>query len=296
MQYKTLLFHLLEMTKRTPFFSAREVTDSLRMAFANHPLILRQATEKKISNDLARLNRMQLLSRKRVKRPVITRNMRICYRGYKYLYRVSKQGLSYYSYLQKPEFDRHLAQEGRRKQITLNEPANYLVMQEMGKLIGRPNGIALIKIAEYWAVNFSENQFHGRYNRFPPKRDFELFYLMIVLLAKSNDTLEVNKVYARIIEFLLIKATTFEKMLQEALSLAKKAVEALEAHQASGKIEDNGLEYLTRARNYCASINTNPWLYADDQLISASLGISKNSKAPILEVLNWVIRNYNNRL
>jgi len=296
MQYKILLFHLLEMTKRTPFFSARAVTDSLRTAFANDPLILRQTTGKKISNDLARLSRMQLLSRKRVKRPVITRNMRICYRGYRYLYRVSKQGLSYYSYLQKPEFDRHLAEEGRRKQITLNEPANYPVMQEMGKLIGRPNGIALIKIAEYWAANFSENQFHGRYNRFPPKRDFELLYLMIVLLAKSNDTLEVNKVYARIIEFLLIKATDFEKMLQRAQSDAEKAVEALEANKASRKTEDNYLEYLTQARNYCASINFNPFLYADNQLISSSTGISKNSSVPMLEVLDWLIRNSSNRL
>lgn len=165
-------------------------------------------------------------------------------------------------------------------------------MKEMGTVIGPANGIALPKIAEYLLPSFTENLFQGRYYRFPPKQDFELFSLMLVLLARSNDTSEVNKAYARIIEFLAKEAIEFEKLLQRAQSAAEKAVEALQANQASRKIEDSCLEYLTRARNYCVSTNTNPWLYADDQLISGSLGISKNSRALMLEVLDWLIRNY----
>jgi hypothetical protein len=282
------------MTKWTPFFSAREVTDSLRVAFAHDPSILQQVTRKKISNDLARLYRMQLLSRKRVKRDVITRNMMICYRGYKYHYRVSKQGLSYYSYLQKPEFDRRLAQEVRRKQITLSEPANYAIMQETGKLIGRQNGIALIRIAEYWAASFGENQFHGRYNRFPPRRDFGLFSLMLFLLFRSNDTYQANKTNLETIGSLVKKAMEYEKMLYIYFSLLERAFKALEVIHASRKVDNSLLGYLTQARNYCDSINFNPRLYVDDKLISGSLGISKNSSAPMLEVLNWLIRNYSN--
>lgn len=55
-------------------------------------------TIKKMSGKLNRLCCMRFLERKKVKRLALTRNGRSCFRGYRYRYRITKQGHSYISY------------------------------------------------------------------------------------------------------------------------------------------------------------------------------------------------------
>lgn len=78
-----------------PIFNAKNVAMGLRAVYPLDPSVQRLATTKKISSDLVRLYKMGFLSRKRMKRLVITRNGKTCYRGFVYFYHFTKQGISY---------------------------------------------------------------------------------------------------------------------------------------------------------------------------------------------------------
>jgi hypothetical protein len=122
----------------------------------------------------------------RTKRQVVTAKGTICCKGFTYQYRLNKQGISYCEYLRRPKFGRDLEQEIRRKDITLKGFSSYFIMKEAGKVIGPANGIALLKVAEYFSSYLSVQLFKGRYKRFPPQRDDERFFLMFTLLARRE--------------------------------------------------------------------------------------------------------------
>jgi len=92
-------------------FTARELSDRLREAISNPALmatpaflkVYRRVSRKMISNDLRRLYAMGFLKRRRVKRKVMTKSGKICYRGYEYKYSLSSQALKYLQYLGKGE-------------------------------------------------------------------------------------------------------------------------------------------------------------------------------------------------
>lgn len=78
-------------------FDAGQLTGILRRKYG--PQSHKEINKKKISNKLNRLHCMHLVDRERVKRQVVTREGKICNRGYKYLYRTNKQGTKYARYI-----------------------------------------------------------------------------------------------------------------------------------------------------------------------------------------------------
>lgn len=78
-------------------FDAGQLTGILRRKYG--PQSHKEINKKKISNKLNRLHCMHFVRRKRVKRQVVTREGKICNRGYKYLYWTNKQGHAYARYM-----------------------------------------------------------------------------------------------------------------------------------------------------------------------------------------------------
>ena len=237
---------------------------------------------------------MQLLSRKRTKRQVVTAKGTICCKGFTYEYHLNKQGISYCEYLRRPKFDRDLQQEIRRKELTLKEFSSYFIMEEAGKVIGPANGIALLKIAEYFSSYLSVQLFNGRYKRFPPQRDDELFFLMFALLARNKGDKDSIKGLSNICSFLLENVVFYQKGSELAMSLAQKAISYAEAAtqtatNPAGK--ENGVYWLRKARDYFASMNFNIWCFPDAELVSRSRGFNRGICARLFDLLDWLIRN-----
>lgn len=82
-------------------FDAKMVSQHVRAVFAARgayqwdPNLRRRHSVKFLSVDLARLERMTFLKRKRAKRQVMTTTDKTCIRGWKWVYQVSSQGRSY---------------------------------------------------------------------------------------------------------------------------------------------------------------------------------------------------------
>jgi hypothetical protein len=82
-------------------FDAKMVSQHVRAFFAARgayeldPNLRRKHSVKFLSVDLARLERMTFLKRKRAKRQVMTTTNKTCIRGWKWVYQVSSQGRSY---------------------------------------------------------------------------------------------------------------------------------------------------------------------------------------------------------
>ena len=167
-------------------------------------------------------------------------------------------------------------------------------MKEMGEVIGPSNGIALLKIAEYFSSYLSVQLFNGRYKRFPPPRDDELFFLMFTLLARNKGDKVWITGLSNISSFLLEKALFYQKVSELAMSLVQKAISyAEEATQTAANPagKENGVYWLRKARDHFASMNFNIWCFPDDELVSRSRGFNKDISARLFDLLDWLIRN-----
>lgn len=85
-------------------FNTHDVVDMLNLRFQGNHSVLAEVTIKKISNKLIRLCCMRFLTRSRAKRIALTRGGAESFKGYKYTYRVTKQGLSYLKYMSRPNW------------------------------------------------------------------------------------------------------------------------------------------------------------------------------------------------
>jgi hypothetical protein len=79
----------------------RSITESER--FKEVPTMLSKVSTKTISNELRRLYLMGVLKRKRIKRECETKSGKTCFRGYEYVYSISRQGWKYLEFLTNPE-------------------------------------------------------------------------------------------------------------------------------------------------------------------------------------------------
>lgn len=155
-------------------------------------------------------------------------------------------------------------------------------MKEAGKVIGPANGIALLKIAEYFSSYLSVQLFNGRYKRFPPPRDDELFSLMFTLLVLNKNDKDWIKGLSNISSSLLEKAVFYQKVSEKAMSLVREAISCAEeatqtAMNPAGR--ENGVYWLRKARSYFASMNFNIWCFPDDELVFRSRGFNKGTSA-----------------
>lgn len=125
------------------------------------------ASTKLISNDLNRLYRMQLLSRKRTKRPIAGGGV---YRGSMYAYRLNKQGRSYFNHLKKTYFHPEIQQYFQKFALRTNLQSVFGI-EEIENNMGNKGDDLNETYAEY-AHLFSRPKL-GRSRRFPTRISFE---------------------------------------------------------------------------------------------------------------------------
>jgi hypothetical protein len=70
-----------------------------RTKYQGNQSVLAEIKMKKVSGKLNRLCYMRFLAREKVKRQIFVRDNVVCFRGYKYRYKLTKQSLSYLKYL-----------------------------------------------------------------------------------------------------------------------------------------------------------------------------------------------------
>lgn len=84
-----------------PSVIRRSITESER--FTEDSTMRSEVSKKSISNELRRLYVMGFLKRERIKRECETKSGKTCFRGYEYVYSISRQGWKYLDFLNNPE-------------------------------------------------------------------------------------------------------------------------------------------------------------------------------------------------
>jgi len=84
-----------------PSMIRRSITESEK--FKEDSTMLPEVSTKSISNELGRLYSMRFLKRERIKRKCKTKSGKTCFRGYEYVYTISRQGWNYLEFLNNPE-------------------------------------------------------------------------------------------------------------------------------------------------------------------------------------------------
>ena len=84
-----------------PSVIRRSITESEK--FKEDSTMLSEVSTKLISNELRRLYVMGFLKRERIKRECETKSGKTCFRGYEYVYTISRQGWKYLEFLNNPE-------------------------------------------------------------------------------------------------------------------------------------------------------------------------------------------------
>jgi len=95
---------------------------------------------KEISNDLRRMHRMGFLRRKRVKRLCFLKNGQSCYKGYEYIYVISKQGKNYLKWMREKRSIENLAYIKLQKEI-----ADYLPQELQNRILQKVSFRSLSK-------------------------------------------------------------------------------------------------------------------------------------------------------
>lgn len=145
-------------------FDARSLWQYVVVKF---PILSSSVTTKLVSNDLNRLYRMQLLSRRKAKRTIL--GGEIC-RGFMYVYWLNKQGKSYIDYLKRtffhPDFEEYVKKFALRTNVH-----SALTLRYIEKNIGEKTDDLDEAYAEYLYL-YSIRQ-KGRHKRFPTRVSFE---------------------------------------------------------------------------------------------------------------------------
>jgi hypothetical protein len=190
MQFRLLLAIIDRMRPDDAEFDARSLYQYVvRHLVASNLQYIRTST-KLISNDLNRLYRMQLVSRRKVKRP--TTAIGDSYRGFMYAYRLNKQGRSYVNYLKQTFFSSEF-QEHFKKFEMRTDPWSAIPLHYIEKNLGEKLDDLEETYAEYVYL-FSKPK-RGRHMRFPPRVSFEFVKDLMKekqQLEQENQTLKAD--------------------------------------------------------------------------------------------------------
>lgn len=197
LNYIKLLFIILDASTQVNEFSAKDLATAIPLRFPSDQDALKSSNVKLISNDLARLYRMQFLSRRRIKREVNSGG-NLCNRGYMYMYRLNKQGRSYIEYLKATypygkdfqDYFKHVAMKINPKTVAYL----HLFKKSMADSIEDDD-------EEYVQYLYRLSDFaKGRYSRFAPRIGLEYLKNLIETkrklkernekLGKKNEKLE----------------------------------------------------------------------------------------------------------
>lgn len=227
---------------------------------------------KRISNDLNRLYRMQLLKRKRIKRTVTTRTGKSCKRGFRYVYSMTKQGISYSHYLETPRPFR-LFQQGLERKINFFRDIDNLPAIALIKRSSPAMQVYDYKKIEGLIYPMMNKEYKGGYNRFPPKVDLAL----------------------------LFHAIEREEEFQGSIELISEKVDMIAANKEKADqliaelLEMDALAFLKVAYRLFFKYDTNPAIWADKIVVQGSKGITADSGVSLLQALSWIIRELERR-
>ncbi len=103
LSFDELLFILGGLYGENEFDSRTAARDlqNILIPLRKDPRLVKRLQPKIVSNDLRRLYMMGFLRRRRVKRECRTKSGKKGYKGYKYMYRINRQGWDYIEYLLK---------------------------------------------------------------------------------------------------------------------------------------------------------------------------------------------------
>lgn len=199
MDYASLLGHLEEIVLSTneQEFDARMVSLWLMSKLLTRTdhyrdlQIARSVHVKRISNDLNRLNRMQLLKKKRVDRSCRVKRSdeeRKCNRGFMYQYSFTKQGQKYTAYLRRTQ-GRDFMQRFARQHQDLTKDYEF-GMQEAIWQKKLPSALASIAWQYLLFMRYLDQDskgLKGRYRRFPPRIDVFVLFLIARIAKFSHE-------------------------------------------------------------------------------------------------------------
>jgi hypothetical protein len=174
---------------------------------------------------------MELLKRRRVKREAKTLSGKQCFRGYKYFYSISKQGIRHFRFLVGAKVSKDKLQDPVKwaKDVMLKRK----ILHEILKTERPLQMLDVLKLSDEIVDGRSKKRKGGWYNRFPDKRDFRLMK---------------EHVIARILLDRL--GIDFDKVIRTLKPL----------DEAIGENDD--VDYSSQVRNYVASmIRTQPEVY-----------------------------------
>jgi hypothetical protein len=162
MEFRLLLTVIDKMSPNGAEFDTR----SLYLYILRQPSTFK-TNFKLLSNDLNRLYRMQLLSRRRVKRPVYGGDG---YRGFMYSYRLNKQGRSYIDYLKLTFFNSEVQDHLKRLMLHV-KPQSAAEIDDTERSLGEKTDYLNEEYAEYFFLHSRSRK--GRHKRFPLRIRFE---------------------------------------------------------------------------------------------------------------------------
>jgi hypothetical protein len=237
MDFRQLLGHLEDMTSSSgkQEFDSREVSIYIVMQFITRDyrkdLRIGLANNvKRISNDLNRLYRMQLLKRKRIKRNCkIKRSSndgKTCDKGFMFRYSFTRQGLRYIRYLRTNKMTP--LEVSIRQSSDLEKDPKFLVSRVITQETFPPQ-LALVAWKYVFFLNNLYNrkvELKGRYRRFPPKIDAVLLTLTarIAHQSKSKDEMfhKSDKMIDEVSEILDKQDLEFVKLLNQLQDVSER--------------------------------------------------------------------------
>ena len=206
MEYRVLLAVIDKVSRQNAQFSSKQLA---RIISEEYSVNSRPADIKTVSNDLARLYRMQLLSRKRVRRPVRGGDEN---RGYMYLYSPNKQGRQYIEHLKETWFSPEIQNHFKSFHLWTT-PNSAIPLRDIEEKVGKRHDFLDEAYAEQ--VYLHKQSKKGRRNRFPPKIPFERFddaVKRVHKLEEEKDELKADLERARK-ELRLLKSNMFYSVM-----------------------------------------------------------------------------------
>ncbi len=265
------------------FFDSRDVGSALKMPV------------KEASNGLRRLHQMGFLKRMRIKRSCFSKTLKPCFKGFMYLYSVSKQGLSYV--------------EWRKNQKPVEDYAYLQLMTDVlshlpGELIYRLNLVGLARIdSKYRGPARSLRMFDNEMMPFAYlTRKIKNITSEIEQLKSENQKLKLkNEMLTKNNDALEKWISDQKKLLMDSLKELIKTAGKLRNSEAEAEFNQNVvvLTYIINLMFSTTLVKANKelieltWLYREQADIFGMAFLTKDEQYRKIEEKNRWLRSEN---
>jgi hypothetical protein len=280
------IFHEFDSSIASAEFKNRRANGLLRVRLSkNYPPKFFEV--KKISGDLDRLFRMGLLKRKRQIRYFQRKDGKSFGRGYKYLYKITRQGWRYATYLLEnidlPPEDR--PRKGKKRWDLLDEA---MVASLKSKLPEEKR-----PVFEYLCKYVSDDEGQTPNNRFPRRIDTklldDLFDSKYLLGQKTKEAEQLHTLASKAVRL----AEDFRNIHDE--SILSRGPSTPSPYPSSSSFVPpehplSGLQLLSKARDYFSVNRINPFIRNDHRTPQSLFAIKGDSGITLIDLIEWAIR------